>query len=189
MYTVTVTGTDTCQLAASEARVTQRTRPADSSQALTGPVRVTEPRQLANNAGRQPAGSASSRPVADAEWRLNHRPDAVGRARQLARAVLVGWNTPEDETEAAVLVVSELVTNAVEHAEPPLVLHLHRQQADHRVWIGVSDGGAAAQDGAWTSSCAPDEHGRGLHLVEALAQAHGMCRRTRGTTHWARMAA
>ncbi|MFJ9753055.1 ATP-binding protein [Streptomyces chartreusis] len=129
------------------------------------------------------------RPADDAEWRLEHRPEAAGQARRLARALLAGWNTPEDEAEAAVLVISELVTNAIEHADPPLVLHLHRRRADQRVWIGVTDGGPAAEDGAWSASCTQDEHGRGLYLVKALTQDHGMHRHTNGTTYWARMAA
>ncbi|MFG2794498.1 ATP-binding protein [Streptomyces sp. NPDC048419] len=155
--------------------------------ALTGhtratPVHIPTPR-------RPTEGDAQPRPVSGAEWRLEHRPEAVGQARWLARAVLAGWGTSDDAAEAAVLVVSELVTNAVEHAEPPLVLHLHRQHTDHRVWVGVSDGGPAAQDGVWSSSCTPDEHGRGLHLVEALTQTHGICHHSSGITHWARMAA
>ncbi|MFJ9753063.1 ATP-binding protein [Streptomyces chartreusis] len=159
----------------------QQARSASIGQMVAAEVHIPAPRWGAD--------SPDPRLVVDAEWRLEHRPEAVGRARRLARAVLAGWRTPEDEAEAAVLVVSELVTNAVEHAEPPLVLHLHRQHADRRVWIGVTDGGPAAQDGAWSSSCAPDERGRGLHLVQALAQAHGMRRHTGGITYWVRMAA
>ncbi|MFJ9753177.1 ATP-binding protein [Streptomyces chartreusis] len=156
-------------------------RSAGTTQIVAAGVHVPPPRGATD--------SPEPRLVVDAEWRLEHRPEAVGRARRLARALLAGWKTPQDEAEAAVLVVSELVTNAVEHAEPPLVLHLHRQHADRRVWIGVTDGGPAAQDGAWSSSCAPDERGRGLHLVQALAQAHGMRRHAGGITYWVRMAA
>ncbi len=86
------------------------------------------------------------------------------------------------------LVVSELVTNAVEHAQGPLHLHLHRTEADGHVWIGVSDGGPAPRDGEWTRSCTTDEHGRGLAVVAALAEHHGTRTWTGGhTTHWARI--
>jgi anti-sigma regulatory factor (Ser/Thr protein kinase) len=168
--------------AMSPARVPQHVRVAGTGQMVATPVRIPAQRGPADD-------DSESRPTDDAEWRLEHRPEAVGSARQLARTALAGWGASGDEMDAAVLVVSELVTNAVEHAEPPLVLHLHRQHADHRVWVGVTDGGPAAQAGAWSSSCAPDEHGRGLNLVEALAQAHGMRRHEGGTTHWARIPA
>ncbi|GAA2595037.1 ATP-binding protein [Streptomyces tubercidicus] len=83
--------------------------------------------------------------------------------------------------------VSELVTNAVEHARPPLALHLCRENSGLRVWVGITDGGPSARGGAWTSSCAHDEHGRGLAIIEALAAAHGADRHGGGTMHWARL--
>ncbi|MCX5233236.1 ATP-binding protein [Streptomyces sp. NBC_00233] len=95
----------------------------------------------------------------------------------------------ELDGDAVLLVVSELVTNAVEHAAPPLALHLHRERAGSRVWVGVTDGGPAVQEGAWTASCADDEHGRGLTIVDTLAESHGTRTHSSGTTHWARIAA
>ncbi|MFE5549486.1 ATP-binding protein [Streptomyces sp. NPDC056534] len=87
------------------------------------------------------------------------------------------------------LVVSELVTNAVEHAEPPFALHLHRERAGSRVWVGVTDGGPAEAEGAWTASCTDDEHGRGIAIVDILADAHGIRTHAGGSTHWARIPA
>ncbi|MGW6218193.1 ATP-binding protein, partial [Streptomyces sp. NPDC055109] len=79
------------------------------------------------------------------------------------------------------------VTNAIEHAEPPVTLHLHHEQTGNQVWVGISDGGPAATDGRWTASCAEDEHGRGLALVDALATEHGIHSHPDGTTHWAQL--
>ncbi|MEV6332363.1 ATP-binding protein [Streptomyces sp. NPDC051909] len=118
---------------------------------------------------------------------LEHRPEAAGDARHTAQAVLEAWRVDEETAGAVVLVVSELVTNAVEHAQAPLFLHLHREHSGNRVWVGVTDGGPAARDGAWTSSCTEDEHGRGLAVVDMLADAHGTHNHTRGATHWARL--
>ncbi|MFK4865695.1 hypothetical protein ACI3K4_10755 [Streptomyces sp. CSMPJR101] len=42
-------------------------------------------------------------------------------------------------TESVPLVMSELVTNAIEHALPPVVLRLHRDRAGDQVWVGVTD--------------------------------------------------
>ncbi|MFI8294185.1 ATP-binding protein [Streptomyces sp. NPDC085614] len=120
---------------------------------------------------------------------LAHRPESVGEARHAARAVLEAWRMGGEPTDAVVLVVSELVTNAVEHAQAPLSLHLHREYSGGRVWVGVTDGGPASHDGAWTSSCAEDEHGRGLGIIEMLADAHGTRTHACGNTHWARLTA
>ncbi|MEU9057177.1 ATP-binding protein [Streptomyces sp. NPDC048384] len=117
---------------------------------------------------------------------LEHAPRSVGRARHLTREFLGLSDT--DAAEGVVLVVSELVTNAIEHALPPVMLHLHRETAGNRVWVGVSDGGPTSDEGAWTSSCTDDEHGRGLSIVDTLADTHGTRPCPNGTvTHWARL--
>ncbi|MFI8294150.1 ATP-binding protein [Streptomyces sp. NPDC085614] len=128
------------------------------------------------------------RPADGGSWPLQHRPEAASAARRIARRMLEDWHVSGDIEDTALLVVSELVTNAVEHAQAPVVLHLHHQHADGRVWVGVTDGGPAPHDGAWSTSCTPDEHGRGLDLIDALTTAHGTHTHTHGgTTHWARL--
>ncbi|MEW2424690.1 ATP-binding protein [Streptomyces nigra] len=117
---------------------------------------------------------------------LMHRPDAAGTARAITRAVLGDWHVGQTAAESVLLVVSELVTNAVEHALPPVVLRLHRDRAGDQVWVGVTDGGPAQVDGAWTSSCIREEHGRGLAVVELLTSGHGTRTHPDGaSTHWA----
>ncbi|WP_371666745.1 ATP-binding protein [Streptomyces sp. NBC_00289] len=121
---------------------------------------------------------------------LEHRPQAAGTARHLAQVTLQNWRTDTEATDAAVLIVSELVTNAVEHAQAPIALHLHREPTGSRIWIGVTDGGPAPHQGPWTSSCSDDEHGRGLTIVTMLADTHGTHPHPDGrTTHWARLTA
>ncbi|MGW1729211.1 ATP-binding protein [Streptomyces sp. NPDC002306] len=116
--------------------------------------------------------------------------EAAGTARHSARTVLEGWQVSQDATDVVLLVVSELVTNAVEHAEPPLALHLHREHAGNHVWVGVTDGGPALQDDAHaTSTCPADEHGRGLAIVDAVADAHGTRTHSGGVIHWASLPA
>ncbi|MFD9624021.1 ATP-binding protein [Streptomyces virginiae] len=128
-------------------------------------------------------------PADDESWPLEHTPQAASAARQITRQVLGAWETSEEAEQAALLVVSELVTNAVEHAQAPVVLHLHRQHAYGQLWVGVTDGGPAEaeEEGAWTTSCTPDEHGRGLTLVEALSEIHGTHTTRVGSTRWARL--
>lgn len=118
-------------------------------------------------------------------WRLAHRPETAGYARQVVRSVMDTWQVSENVVDSVLLVVSELVTNSLEHAQPPITLHLHLESADLCVWVGITDGGPAEGEGAWTSSCADDEHGRGLVIVDALADSHGVRIRQGEITHWA----
>jgi hypothetical protein len=68
-----------------------------------------------------PAGAA---PAGEAEYTcpLPHIPEAVRTMRHRARTVLRGWAIPAATTDDAVLVISELVTNAIAHALPPRYL-------------------------------------------------------------------
>ncbi|MFE4922315.1 ATP-binding protein [Streptomyces sp. NPDC056661] len=118
-------------------------------------------------------------------WPLAHRPESVGIARQIARSLLECWEMDSDQADAVLLVVSELVTNSIEHAEPPVTLHLYRERIGWRVWVGITDGGPTHQ-GARTMG-QDDEHGRGLVIVRALATAHGSRAHAKGTTHWAHL--
>ncbi|MFE5550285.1 ATP-binding protein [Streptomyces sp. NPDC056534] len=118
---------------------------------------------------------------------LDHRSESVCIARRIARAVLTGWHVGDERIEVIALLVSELVTNAVEHATPPIILRLHREHGGKQLWIGVSDGGIALTKGSWVVSCTSDEHGRGLQIVDTLAVARGTLSGPDGSTHWARV--
>ncbi|MFH8470980.1 ATP-binding protein [Streptomyces sp. NPDC017991] len=122
---------------------------------------------------------------------LCHRAEAVGAARRATAVVLADWQVVDDAAEAVILVVSELVTNAVEHGQPPLTLLL-RHLSGHRhggVRIEVSDGGPASRPGAWASSSDACERGRGLGIVEALASSHGSRTQPHRSTYWAALPA
>ena len=69
---------------------------------------------------------------------LPHLPEAVAPVRRRAHTVLTSWNLPAATIEDAVLVISELVTNAVTHARPPAVLHLSRPLALSATMIGAA---------------------------------------------------
>lgn len=49
-------------------------------------------------------------------WRIPQGQGAVAHARDVAAAELTAWGWPPERIEIAVLVVSELVTNAHRHA-------------------------------------------------------------------------
>ena len=123
-----------------------------------------------------------------AAWDLPHCPEAASAARRLARLVLRGWDVDLEAAEAVLLTVSELVTNAVEHARPPLTLHLACPDGSAAVRVEVSDGGPSATSGDWVASCEPDEHGRGGQIVDFLAADRGTRTGDEHATNWADLA-
>lgn len=102
---------------------------------------------------------------------LPARPESVAGARLLTRTRLDEWLLDRDTHDAAVLIVSELVTNAVVHtASTRVVCELSRRE--RRLRIAVQDQGHQP-GGPRLSPGADDEHGRGLLLVDAMSSAWG----------------
>ncbi|MFI9824576.1 ATP-binding protein [Streptomyces sp. NPDC052013] len=104
---------------------------------------------------------------------LEHGLTAPAAARHAARPVLVSWGLDEEQVYDTLLVISELVTNAVTHAAPPVVLHLHATQEGGRVTVHVSDGGPQPAPVTWAAARPEDEHGRGTLIVTALTYDTG----------------
>lgn len=122
---------------------------------------------------RDPASTPDQLTPADAVW--------PARFRRITRAVLNNWGYP-DLVETAELLVTELATNALQHGAGSHVkfrLRLH----DDRLLIEVNDGSPTVR----VPRCPRrpslyDENGRGLILVEALAETWGVSED--GTTTW-----
>ncbi|GAA4907440.1 anti-sigma regulatory factor (Ser/Thr protein kinase) [Nonomuraea thailandensis] len=91
---------------------------------------------------------------------------SVAYARRLTRATLAGWGVTPETIDDATLVVSELVTNAVTHARPPITLSLTRKPGGLRAEI--TDHGALAPLVPRRAGEAATG-GRGLGLVDELA--------------------
>jgi anti-sigma regulatory factor (Ser/Thr protein kinase) len=110
--------------------------------------------------------------------------EAVADARRFTGAYLSQWGL-HGVQESAILLVSELVTNALLHAGGPARLEL-RPKAD-RVRICVSDDAPVEP----TPQHPDDEsdHGRGLMLVDMLAREWGVVPAGLGKTVWAEVAA
>ncbi|MFB6628429.1 ATP-binding protein [Streptomyces sp. NPDC056362] len=92
---------------------------------------------------------------------------AAVRARAAAALLLEreeGWCPPR-VTEDLVLIVSELVTNAVLHADGPYALTLGLEPG--RAGVAVSDG-SAVRAGPRGACGRVDPGGRGLRIVRAL---------------------
>ncbi|MET7450620.1 ATP-binding protein [Streptomyces sp. NPDC005574] len=120
---------------------------------------------------------------------LEVRPDPaeVGRARRWARSRLAGSGIGADESlaEILILLVSELVTNAVVHTGCPAVLRLSLPGgADEpaTVRLEVADSSCRAP----VPRCADGEEtgGRGLALVDGLADRWGWSPEGAGKRIW-----
>ncbi|WP_421107864.1 ATP-binding protein [Streptomyces sp. NEAU-S77] len=119
--------------------------------------------------------------------RWARHPRCVARARADLRMTLASWGLPT-VGKAALLVLSELITNAVRHARVPgrqiETRYLHQGDS---VRIEVHD----AADPQPRLMTPPPEavHGRGLFLVDALADQWGVTpRAVVGKAVWAVLA-
>ncbi|WP_405771479.1 ATP-binding protein [Streptomyces sp. NBC_01538] len=121
---------------------------------------------------------------------LEIRPDPaeVGRARRWARSWLAGSGVSDDDplAETLILLVSELVTNAVVHTGCPAVLRLgfhgvFGERSGVRSCAQGVSGGVVRLEVADLSARPPaprhaegdDTNGRGLELVDGLADRWG----------------
>ncbi|MEU9890383.1 ATP-binding protein [Sphaerisporangium sp. NPDC051011] len=116
-------------------------------------------------------------------WDIPHDLAAVGKARHMAGDVLTGWGL-DYLADDVVLVIGELLSNAVSHGAPPIRLSLWATADD--LCVRVTDHGPEAPRHL---DLGPDAvHGRGLPIVAALAGAFGVIPLPEGPgkTVWAR---
>jgi anti-sigma regulatory factor (Ser/Thr protein kinase) len=104
-----------------------------------------------------------------AALKLAPEPSAVPQARNFLSDTLAGWGMPGGLRADAVLLVSELVTNAIKHGRPPIELRARRTPT--HVLLEVDDGATALPRKLRPTP--EDEHGRGLQLTAMLADRWG----------------
>ena len=114
-----------------------------------------------------------------ATWNLPARPAVVAQARNLVTDQLSAWDIKEPSFVTELL-VSELVTNAIRHADPPIQLRLIH---DRHLICEVSDASSTAPH--LRRARTYDEGGRGLMLVAQLTSAWGTRQTRTGKTIWA----
>jgi anti-sigma regulatory factor (Ser/Thr protein kinase) len=134
--------------------------------------------------------SAPARPRVTQRTRLNlqvtlpNGDGSVRLARQVTRDVLARWRLAHME-DTAVLLVSELVTNAVRHARDTHAIALDLEIGEAWLRIEVQDA-----DPRWPHRRIPgrfDESGFGLVLVDGLAAKWGVRETATGKAVWAEL--
>ncbi|MEV2202023.1 ATP-binding protein [Streptomyces fradiae] len=156
-----------------------------TSRSRPGSVLERDVGQPASVAGQGDVGVTGTTLITD----LPYGPKAAEVAREAVAVALHG--TEADLLDDARLITSELATNAFASGSPPLVLCVDRTAPTTgglEVEITVTDGGCSHP--ALSSPSAPEEEaesGRGLVIVEALADAWSLTTGTHGTRAWCRL--
>lgn len=110
--------------------------------------------------------------------------NAARYARKLVTDACLRWNLP-DLIHPATLIISELVSNVVDHAHTVMTIEVaHR---DSQLYLAVHDGASAPPELRQLDSALP-LRGRGLMLVAAAATTWGYDHREDGKTVWATVA-
>jgi sigma-B regulation protein RsbU (phosphoserine phosphatase) len=106
-------------------------------------------------------------------------PRAVAEARRFVSAQLSG-SLAADALATALLLTSELVTNVVLHARTPVHLGVTRDGESLLVTVADSNPAGPQERAASLELEQLPESGRGLHIIEALADDFGWSRAPEG---------
>ncbi|MGW5197569.1 SpoIIE family protein phosphatase [Streptomyces spiralis] len=117
-------------------------------------------------------------------WRLPARDDAPARARAQVSALLRQWRTRDDTRDNVLLLVSELVTNAVRFATGPITVRLIRAGQGLLCEVGDTGNGRPRV----SRGDLLDDGGRGLHIVHRLTTRWGVRWTDTGKVVWAEVA-
>jgi hypothetical protein len=113
-------------------------------------------------------------------WDAPPTPGDLSATRGRATSVLADWDVHGEAAEPTLLVLTELLSNAIEHARPPL-----------RVTLGLGGDYVRVEvhdTAPHPPRCRPREdegRGHGVQIVAALAMRHGWTPDAHGKTVWA----
>lgn len=133
---------------------------------------------------RDPVGEQEAEGLGSVMPRIDVPHDASGPAQARAAVTECADRLGLDElSDDVALVVSEMVTNAVRHAAPPVSVEV--EAAADSVVIAVHDGSPSRPTRREIDEDA--EGGRGMLLVDLLTDEHGVRSQPPGKTVWARL--
>nr|WP_229891104.1 ATP-binding protein [Streptomyces mashuensis] len=162
---------------------------------MAGLEGTEQPRQRAGTTTVSPAATVEDELVLEAfgmfgdptagEVELPSRPESAAAARRMTEIVLSRhWGLPEPLTECVVLLVSELVGNAVRHTGARCFgLRMHRRRGRLRIEVRDPSRGLPCL----LPVRELDTNGRGLFLVDKLSDRWGVDLLARGKTTWFEM--
>ncbi|MFJ2809057.1 ATP-binding protein [Kitasatospora sp. NPDC087271] len=112
--------------------------------------------------------------------RLDSRTESTPVARQLLRAYLAALPTGDRYRDTAELLLGELFANAVQHTDAPAdrLIEVRFALVRDRLRLEVHDAGTGRP--SLHTPTPEDEHGRGVLLVNELAEKWGCCPRAGG---------
>jgi anti-sigma regulatory factor (Ser/Thr protein kinase) len=175
--------TTTCLIRGNEVVMTAQALPE-----LAEPVRQLTPNASCRATATDQLGESPWHATADSRDRHLALGSAdakdVSRIRRLAKEFLDDLTMSLTALDDALLIISELVTNAVLHAVPPTTLRLRCTQ-EHLLRIEVTDGGPRPTPPATADQ--QEEHGRGMIIVDAVAVRYGTIAHLGGSTCWAEL--
>ncbi len=117
----------------------------------------------------------------EVECALPGTAESVGLSRSVVRRIV--GSCPPEFVDSASLLTDELVTNAIRHGRPPIVLTVRFDA--HVLMIEVDDCGPGRPVPRQVDASA--ERGRGLNIVDQVADDWGVHQLEEGKRVWCRL--
>ena len=114
---------------------------------------------------------------------MPNRPDSTPAARAFLSRLLDGWGIPDEVIDDASLLATELLSNAVRHGTGLVTLRVEVEDGVIQVRVHDDAGGQPVVKEADPTSTG----GRGLFLVECVADQWGSDPDEAGKTVWFRL--
>jgi anti-sigma regulatory factor (Ser/Thr protein kinase) len=124
-------------------------------------------------------------PLAEVRVTLTAEGGSCARARQVVRDAAASWGLSEDLADDAQLVVTELVSNGLDHGEGLITLTVSRRAGGMLVEVHDESSKQPLVRPVDPSSA----RGRGMQLVQALSERWGTTPEVRGKVVWAELKA
>jgi len=156
-------------------------RTAQRSERRHGAARTVVGRGDVRRSGAVASSSGGREPQWVTQWESGPPVSAVPVVRGRLATVFGEWDLTPETSEAILLVVTELVSNAVEHAQPPvrLIVRFHVGSVRVEAYDAAPEPPQVQPHDPWRA------RGRGLQMIEALSTQWGWADTSEGKVVWA----